>query len=175
MITGFVLQPKGKIVLQTVGLYCNRRGLEGGSSVLQYTALYCNLKGYARLDCIAIQCPAKPRYGQGVRNCGRWGAQAWALGCARREARGWACWARRQALGRGRWGGRNAGVRAGVRARASVKARASVRARAGAWARADAQAAGAQGRSGRAAVRRWERAGWLWAVHSVHTACFWPG
>ena len=44
VIEGFVLQPKGKFVLQPVGLYCNRRGLEEGSSVLQYTALYCNLK-----------------------------------------------------------------------------------------------------------------------------------
>ena len=29
--------------MQPVGLYCNRRGLDAGSSVLQYTALYCNL------------------------------------------------------------------------------------------------------------------------------------
>ena len=35
--------------------------------VLQYTSVYCDCGAKARLDCIAIQCPAKPRYGQEAR------------------------------------------------------------------------------------------------------------
>ena len=40
-----------------------------------------------------------------------------------------------------------------------------------------AQQAGRRGagRARQAGTRRMGRAGWLWAVHSVHSACFWPG
>ena len=44
------------------------------------------------MDCIAIQSPC-PRHSQAGGWTGRW-------------ERGWASWARRQALGSGRWGGR---------------------------------------------------------------------
>ena len=36
--------------------------------VSQYIEVYCDCGAKARLDCIAIQCPAKPRYGQEVRS-----------------------------------------------------------------------------------------------------------
>ena len=35
-----------------------------------YTEVYCDCGAKARLDCIAIQCPAKPRYGQGAQPAG---------------------------------------------------------------------------------------------------------
>ena len=50
------------------------------------------------MDCIAIQSPC-PRHSQAGRWTGRW-------------ERGWASWARRQALGSGRWGAGAAGARA---------------------------------------------------------------
>ena len=57
-----------------VALYCNRfkciaRDLAGKAGVVsQYTEVYCDCGAKARLDCIAIQCPAKPRYGQEARS-----------------------------------------------------------------------------------------------------------
>ena len=36
-------------------------------SVSQYTSVYCDCGAKARLGCIAIQCPAKTRYGQEAR------------------------------------------------------------------------------------------------------------
>ena len=107
---------------------------------MQYTALYCNLKGWARLDCIAIQCPAKPRYGQ--------------------EAR------RQQALGRTGRVGRATGRRAGRRGRSLGAAR---RGRAGArGAQAGGRAGRPAGRSSRRGARGLGlpvRAGWAcWLV-----------
>ena len=37
------------------------------------------------------------------------------------------------------------------------------------------RARSARGRAGWALGARPGRAGWPWAVHSVHSACFWPG
>ena len=54
--------------------------------VSQYTEVYCDCGAKARLDCIAIQCPAKPRNGHG-------GVQTRG---SRRRARG----SRRRARGR---------------------------------------------------------------------------
>ena len=55
--------------------------------ISQYTEVYCDCRARARLDCIAIQCLAKPRYSKGWVTGAqeeRWGAQA--LG--RRRAQG---------------------------------------------------------------------------------------
>ena len=77
----------------------------------------------------------------------------------------------------GRWGARGergrpvAGARALAGARTLANAQAGVaHAAGGRWvgARARAEHAG-QGWLGAG------RAGWPWAVHSVHSACFWPG
>ena len=81
-------------------MYCEivlQGRLEIEEFVLQYKKLHCNCGARARLDCIAIQWPAKPRYSRG-----------WVAG-----ARAGACWARRQA--QGRW----AGVRGARRQRAA--------------------------------------------------------
>ena len=92
--------------------------------VSQYTEVYCDYGAKARLDCIAIQCPAKPRYGQEA--CSR---------CAGRAAG-----ARAR---RGRVGSRSA-------TDARLGARADARSAAGGRAQ---QAQGARGAAGRV-IRR---------------------
>ena len=63
-------------------------------------------------------------------------------------------------------------AQAGWRRRAGVLSRR----RQSCWARAGCAAGGAQARGARqAGAGRAGRAGWLWAVHSVHSACFWAG
>ena len=55
---------------KAVGFYCKMDVYciagEGWESwvVSQYTEVYCDCGAKARVDCIAIQCLAKPRYGQ---------------------------------------------------------------------------------------------------------------
>ena len=52
---------------------------EKAGVVSQYTEVYCDCGVKARLDCIAIQCPAKPRYGHG----GAWQQAQGTLGSQR--------------------------------------------------------------------------------------------
>ena len=84
--------------------------------------------------------------------------------CVGRAGGSWA----QQALGAGRAGALQVsgarGKRAGDRC---ARDRRAGRARQGAAAGAGVRGAGLAGRPG--------RAGWPWAVHSVHSACFWPG
>ena len=116
-----------------------------------------------------------------TRRAGRWalaGRALCVLACVRAWARGRAL----QAAGRasvGRSG--RAGVRSGMAGRAG---RAGVRSgTAGRAGRAGSWAAGARGKVWQALGRarqgttgaRAGCAGWPWAVHSVHSACFWPG
>ena len=99
-------------VLQYTGLYCRLGGVvlqRRGMFVLQYKRTVLWNESKARLDCIAIQCPAKPTTRQGAQQ-GRAGAgcagRAWQAGergalkadagQARRRARG-----ARAATGRG--------------------------------------------------------------------------
>ena len=69
--------------------------------VSQYTEVYCDCGAKARLDCIVIQCPAKPRYSQEARR--RWGA----LGAQQAQA------GRAGGMGAGERGRSAAGVTAG--------------------------------------------------------------
>ena len=122
----------------------------------QYTGVYCDCGAKARLNYIAIQCPAKPRYGQEACGAG--------LGVGGRRQHGRA--ARRQTGARG--------------AHAASERE-----------QTDEQAADADGRAGRGSLTagasrragarqgrdRGARPGVLLgqqAVHSVHSACFWP-
>ena len=76
----------------------------------------------------------------------------------------------------GRAGGRGAQA-AGARRRWGARGALGKRP-AGAGRRADAQAGvacAAGGRWGAGLGARPGRAGWPWDVHSVHSACFWPG
>ena len=102
----------------------------------------------------------------GARRQGRWRAQAWAhrLAGGRRKLQAGA-----QGAGRARVLGERA--QAGGR-RAAAGAR-TWQGRAG-----RAERAGQGWLGGRHVAWRWARpgcAGWPWAVHSVHSACFWPG
>ena len=107
-----VLQSKGKIVLQPVGLYCNRKGLEAGSSVLQYTALYCNLKGLGKAglycDTVPSQATIRPRGAQAAGVGAHWARNRRRRGRGAYGAGGWAGRARP-----GRAGSWAAGARAG--------------------------------------------------------------
>ena len=77
-------------------------------------------------------------------------------------------WARQQAragaLGRRRacWGARASGAGSWARRRGAQ------------WARRRAGRGSRRGRAGQGWLGA-GRAGWPWAVHSVHSACFWPG
>ena len=119
-----------------------------------------------------------------ARRQGRWRAQAWAHRLAGVERAGG-----RQAQAAGARAGRWARARAG-RSGAGWRQACGSR-RADTAGNRGARAAGRGSRRGRArSVRgragwaagawpgRWARpgcAGWPWAVHSVHSACFWPG
>ena len=56
--------------------------------VSQYTEVYCDCGARARLDCIAIQWPAKPRYSKGWAAGGRAGGAGRARGARGRRAGG---------------------------------------------------------------------------------------
>ena len=84
--------------MQPVGLYCNRRGLEAGSSVLQYTALYCSLgarQGWTVLrysaqpshDTATVAATQRAGAGLGARALGR-ACRRWA-GVEAGAGRGW--------------------------------------------------------------------------------------
>ena len=109
--------------------------------------------------------------------------RAWARGRGRRWALGRADGRGAQALGRaGRtWqtGGRRAGAgkRANTGGRAGgsgARCRRTLSRRAGRGGRRG-RARRTRGRAGWALGARPGRAGWPWVVHSVHSACFWPG
>ena len=55
-----VLQRRGLSCI--AGLYCRKLGCR--EIVSQFNRLYCDFGAKARLECIAIECPAKPRYGK---------------------------------------------------------------------------------------------------------------
>ena len=124
--------------------------------ISQYTEVYCDCRARARLDCIAIQCLAKPRYSKGwARSAGA--PRRWGVGLRRGErsvadARDRGEAAAHRARGNGALGAQAAGGR-----------------------RAGGRRMGALGARQGAAGARAGRAGWLWAMHSVHSACFRSG
>ena len=157
--------------------------------VSQYTEVYCDYGARARLDRIAIQWPAKPRYskaGQQARARGALGARLGARGrraggaLGRAGSRGAQALGHRSAQGRGsgaqgaRWERHGTGAagngRAGVRSRRAAGARQAGRRR-GAY--AGCPTGGAQALDALQAGAG--RAGLLRAVHSVHSACFLSG
>ena len=159
-------------------MYCNTLACIAemrAGSVSQYSLVYCDLRA---AEGLALYC--NTMHSQDRQLCRD--TAGWALA--------WACWARRQALGRGRWGDRRTGASgpAGVSRRAGAGGRAGSR-RAGArgaqagrrqrarqaqaWARG-VRGLGARGaRPGLACVQA-KRAGWSagpsWCT--VHLAQF---
>ena len=79
--------------------------------VSQYTDVYCDCGGKARLDCIAIQCPAKPRYSQETCRAQAGARRRWGVGAGVRGKAG--CAGGRRTLGVGGRAGRWARARAG--------------------------------------------------------------
>ena len=114
--------------------------------VSQYTEVYCDCGAKARLDCIAIQCPAMPRYGQEARRqqaLGRTGLVGRSAGTG-------------GALGRaggalGSAGGRGAQALGHKRGRVGARGAQRTRRRASAAAACRARPARAAGRGRRAA------------------------
>ena len=113
-------------MLQYTGVYCNRGSWVRLGICIAIQKLYCDCGARARLDCIAIQWPAKPRYSRGV--AGSW---------ARKRGAG-------RAAGRGKRAGGRAGSRQGARAAGArtagscargVRSRGAEGARPGRWAR----------------------------------------
>ena len=95
--------------LQYTGVYCNRGSWVRLGICIAIQNLYCDCGARARMDCIAIQWPAKPRYSRGWA-AGALGAQAGA------GALGWA-WKAWRTTGRARGrDARQAGRAAGARA-----------------------------------------------------------
>ena len=125
--------------LQYTGVYCNRGSWVRLGICIAIQNLYCDCGARARMDCIAIQWPAKPRYSRGWA-VGALGAQAGA------GALGWACV--------GRWAGCAWGAGLGVEGVAHN--------RQGAWqgrAAGRARGRGARGRQVQAGGRRAGSAG----------------
>ena len=132
----------------------------GGCVTIQN--LYCD----SGLGMLARRQALRARLGAqaGALACAGVGGQARVLGRAGERqlgAQAWAQWVRRRA---------ELAAECGARGRRAGGRRASGR-------RASGRPAGGR-RARRATGRRWAsgaRAAWPWAVHSVHSSCFWPG
>ena len=138
-------------------LYCVVTGRLAGKICIAIQKLYCDSRDSGLLNCVVTQ--GRDMASQATTRC--WAQAEQVLGP--QGERG-AC--RRVCLGRG--GERCRQLTA--RARGVAGERAS--GRSGRSGRALAARLARQGLRGRA---RQGRTGWLWAVHSVHSACFRPG
>ena len=157
--------------LQYTGVYCNRGSWVRLGVCIVIQKLYYDCGARARLDCIAIQWLAKPRYSRGwavgarAGRAGRAGRRRGA-GLGVRGALGWAWQAWSTASrARGRRGTRKAGCAAGTRDMQGACGR-QAQARGRGVQRALASRRGRRaGNTGSVGRARLGRAGWPWAMH----------